>query len=56
MIAFLLGDEAGFLTGQDVTVDGGGALMAYNQPSHVDRMCTRHQRMAGSATTNKNHG
>lgn len=42
VVAFLLGDGARFLTGQDVMVDGGGALTAYVGPGDVARMWDRH--------------
>jgi glucose 1-dehydrogenase len=44
MIGFILSPQAGFLTGQDITVDGGGTLMAYNQPADVERMWSRFAR------------
>ena len=43
-IAFLMGPDASFLTGEDVTVDGGGGLMAYVEPGHVASMWSRHER------------
>ena len=36
VIGFLPSPQAGFLTGPGITVDGGGNLMAYNQPADVD--------------------
>lgn len=47
--AFLLSDEASFLTGEDVTVDGGGGLMAYVGNSEVAGMWSRQERRAAAA-------
>jgi glucose 1-dehydrogenase len=44
VISFILSPQAGFLTGQDITVDGGGTLMAYNQPTDVEHMWSRFAR------------
>jgi NAD(P)-dependent dehydrogenase (short-subunit alcohol dehydrogenase family) len=51
MIAFFLSARAGFLTGQDITVDGGGTLMAYNQPGDVERMWSRYARRSAVERT-----
>lgn len=47
VVAFVLGDGSRFLTGQDVMVDGGGALMAYVAPGDVANMWTRHRARLG---------
>lgn len=47
VIAFLLGTRASFLTGEDVTVDGGGGLMAYVAPGDVAGMWSRQERRTG---------
>lgn len=44
VISFLLGSGASFLTGEDVTVDGGGGLMAYVDKGHVGSMWSRYER------------
>lgn len=46
VVTFLLGHGARFLVGQDVTVDGGGALTAYASPKDVERMWERRSRKA----------
>lgn len=43
-IAFVVGDQSGFLTGEDITVDGGGGLMAYVGAGDVARMWERQAR------------
>lgn len=43
VIAFLVSDQAGFLTGENITVDGGGALMAYTTPDDISRMWARQE-------------
>jgi NAD(P)-dependent dehydrogenase (short-subunit alcohol dehydrogenase family) len=50
VIAFLLTPAASYLTGQDVVVDGGQALMAFNQPTDVQRMWSRHERRTSSSS------
>jgi NAD(P)-dependent dehydrogenase (short-subunit alcohol dehydrogenase family) len=44
IIAFMLSNRTTFLTGQDVTIDGGGALMAYVGNTDVARMWSRRDR------------
>lgn len=43
-IAFLVGPDAQFLTGENITVDGGGGLMAYAGRNDVARMWSRLER------------
>lgn len=49
LIAFFLSDEAGFLTGEDITVDGGGGLMAYVGNTEVAAMWSKQERRAAKA-------
>lgn len=42
VIAFLLSDEGRYVTGEEVTVDGGGALTGYTSGPDIDRMWRRH--------------
>ena len=44
VISFLFGSGASFLTGEDVTVDGGGGLMGYVANGDVAGMWSRHER------------
>ena len=48
VIAFLFGADASFLTGQDITVDGGGALTAYTGTDDVARMWSRFEQRGGA--------
>ena len=48
VIAFLFGADASFLTGQDITVDGGGALTAYTGTDDVAGMWSRFEQRVGT--------
>ena len=51
VIAFLVGSDAAYLTGSDITVDGGGGLMAYSSPDDIAGMWSRVQRRQQTAAT-----